>query len=122
VLAQASGGIAAASTASSAVRIVPGATWTAVSIPVNSCDDITFGAAHTWTGGGGTNGNDSGTYRGGGRTVLVRWKTGILAAEKLVFTGTYSASLPGYFSPGYAGTFTYTGGSNPGALLPGTEC
>jgi hypothetical protein len=106
-----------AAPSASAARIQPGGSWTVVDLPTNSCDDILFGTGHTWTGGGGTGGNDSGTYTGGRLAITMTWKTGYYSTLHVVFRGTWSAA-----QHAYVGTFTYTGGPGPGELVPGQQC
>jgi hypothetical protein len=97
-------------------HVVPGGVWTIADLPPdNSCDVITFGAGYTWIDAAGT---QSGTYRGGGSSIRMHWKTGPEAAIKLAFAGTYTRSLGGY----YSGTFTDTKGTSSGALVPGVQC
>jgi hypothetical protein len=115
-------GLAASSTAVASPRLAtarvnPGGMWTVVDLPVNSCDDITFGASHTWTGGGGTGGNDSGVYKGGLGTITMTWKTGYYSTLNMVFHGRWNATQKEYL-----GTFTYTGGPSSGALVRGQQC
>ena len=113
----ATSGTAVATPIVTAARIQPGGMWTVVNLPTNNCDDIAFGTGRTWTGGGGDEGNDSGTYKGGGRSITMTWKTGFYATENMVFRGQWNG-----LQKQYLGTFTYTGGTGSGALVPGQQC
>ncbi len=98
----------ASSAASPGFHVKDGSQWTVV-VQSATCEVVTFQSNGTFTA---DRYGDSGTWKGGGATLTMKWKAGAL--DRVRFSGTALDS-----GKVYEGSFSWSGNVDPGQVGKG---